>query len=60
MYPYCDFIISFDVGSCLNYIEEDVLKSKAKILHIACTPQYFNQISYNVENTELYLSLIHI
>lgn len=54
MYPYCDLIISFDVGSCFNYIEEDVLKSKAKILHIACTPHYFNKLSYNVENTDLY------
>jgi hypothetical protein len=54
IYPHCNLIICFDVGACFNYIEEDVLKSKANILHIACNNYYFNKLSHNVINTELY------
>jgi len=54
MYPHCDLIISFDVGACFNYIEEDVLRSKATVLHIGCTTRFFDQLLYNVINTELH------
>jgi hypothetical protein len=54
MYPHCNFIISFDVGACFNYIEEEVLRSKATVLHIGCNSHFFDQISYNVINTELH------
>jgi len=54
IYPHCNLIISFDVGACFNYIEEEVLKSKATVLHIGCTSRFFDQLSYNVINTELH------
>jgi hypothetical protein len=54
MYPHCNLIISFDVGACFNYIEEEVLRSKATVLHIGCTSRFFDQLSYNVINTELH------
>jgi hypothetical protein len=54
IYPHCNLIICFDVGACFNYIEEDVLKSKANILHIAINSYYINSLANNVINTELY------
>ena len=54
IYPHCNLIICFDVGACFNYIEEDVLKSKADILHIGTNNYYFNKLLNNVKNTELY------
>ena len=54
MYPHCNLIISFDVGACFNYIEEDVLKSNTNVLHIGISDRFFNQLSYNIINTDLY------
>jgi len=54
IYPHCNLIISFDVGACFNYIEEEVLRSKVNVLHIGCTSRFFDQLSYNVINTELH------
>ena len=54
IYPHCNLIICFDVGASFNYIEEDILKSKANILHIGTTNDYFNKLLNNVINTELY------
>lgn len=54
IYPHCNLIICFDVGACFNYIEEDVLKSQANILHIGTHNYHFNTLLNNVINTELY------
>jgi hypothetical protein len=54
IYPYCNLIICFDVGACFNYIEEDVLKSKANILHIAKNNYYIDRLANNLINTHLY------
>jgi hypothetical protein len=53
MYPYCNLIVTFDIGACMNYAEEDILRSNATVLHVGCSPVWYNQISYNVIDTEL-------